>query len=121
MTPTEKLHAEIDKLNKLKSQNLISEDLFNRGKDQAAAAFDTASQKDQKKSDNNPVSALMAGSEDAQQSILRAMAAGTGNPNKTLENEAKKTSKGLEQANKYLAQLASQNNTGTPMTVVENI
>ena len=112
-TPTEKLHAELERLQKLHDEGHINEDLLARGRDAAAKQFDGTKNNDTKQ---NPISAIMAGSQEAQQAIVRAMTGGS-NPNKVLEDEARKNSQGQKEIIKYLAQLAGSDK--EPTTIVD--
>ena len=71
------------------------------------------------KRQEEPLTAVMKGSKEAQQSILRAMSRGATDPSKTQEELAKKNNKALDLANSYLKKIADFQAGGSAETVVD--
>lgn len=114
-TPVEKFQAEIERLKGLKDSGHIDDKLLDRGLMAASDQLD----KSKPKGSKDPIAGVGKASAEAQELIARAMTSGTGNPNKTLEDETKRNGETFKQAVSYLAELA--NRKPKDPEVVENV
>lgn len=121
-TPSEKFDKQIEELHKLKSQNFIDDETFEKGKKLAAEDL-AKSEKDDKETTaerkrDQPLEAIFAKSKESQLAILRGIQNSDG-PNKKLESITERVAKATEKGNQLLEKLAAKDAQHEEIVVME--